>query len=235
MDITRDISSVTVVVEDLDRALAFYRDVLGCEVRTDTEPFPGVRMVEVAPPGSAVGVALLTREGGLPLGVRYWIDDADLAHRELREAGVHLHEEVLRLEGMPPMFTFDDSEGNTVILLERDQASAAVTDVVACLPVSDLDRAAEFYRAVLGREPDARPMPGLAEWHDRSGSLQVTLDERRAGGGLVTITVTDLRRTAADLAAAGVELEVREGTAVAGFASVEDPDGNLLTLVQAAG
>ncbi|WP_151523330.1 VOC family protein [Serinicoccus kebangsaanensis] len=128
MDITRDIYSVTVVVEDLDRALAFYRDVLGCEVRMDAEPFPGSRLVEVAPPGSAVGIALLTRDSGLPLGVRYWTDDAERAHQALREAGVEPHQEVLRLDGMPPMFTLDDSEGNTVILLERPRPESSAGD-----------------------------------------------------------------------------------------------------------
>ncbi|WP_158068535.1 VOC family protein [Serinicoccus sp. CUA-874] len=107
------------------------------------------------------------------------------------------------------MFTFDDSEGNTVIVLE-------------------------FYRAVRGREPDASLMPGLAEWHVGGGALQVTVDGRRSGGGLVTLQVTDLGPTVAALSDRGVEVRAQEGTAVAGFASLDDPDGNLVTLVQTA-
>ena len=124
MTIVEDLYSVTVVVEDQDRALAFYRDVLGCRVRMDVELFPGSRLVEVVPPGSAVGIALLTRNGGLPLGVRYWTDDADRAHRELRVAGVEPDGDVLRLDGMPPMFTLRDPDGNTVVVLERQPRSS---------------------------------------------------------------------------------------------------------------
>ncbi|WP_442852443.1 VOC family protein [Nocardioides sp. Iso805N] len=47
---TTKVLSVTVPVPDQDRALAFYRDVLGCEVRYDGEPWPGARMIEVVPP-----------------------------------------------------------------------------------------------------------------------------------------------------------------------------------------
>lgn len=107
------------------------------------------------------------------------------------------------------MFTFDDSEGNTVIVLE-------------------------FYRAVLGREPDASLMPGLAEWHVGGGALQVTVDERHSGGGLVTLQVTDLGPTVAALSDRGVEVRAQEGAPVAGFAFPDDPDGNLVRLVQTA-
>ncbi len=118
MGITTRILSVTVEVTDQDRALAFYRDVLGCEVRTDVEIWPGARLVEVAPPGSPVVLALLTRASGLPLGVRYVTDDAEQAHRALAGAGATPHQEVLYTDVAPPMFTAPDPDGNTVILIQ---------------------------------------------------------------------------------------------------------------------
>ena len=118
------------------------------------------------------------------------------------------------------MFTFD-SDGNTVIVLERAaRTGASVAAVLACVPVRDLDVATEFYRVVLGRGPDASPMPGLAGWH--------------VGGGLVTLQVTDLGPTVAALSDRGVEVRAQEGAPVAGFAFPDDPDGNLVTLVQTA-
>jgi catechol 2,3-dioxygenase-like lactoylglutathione lyase family enzyme len=42
---------VSIPVADQDRALAFYAEVLGCELRTDIEVWPGARLVEVVPPG----------------------------------------------------------------------------------------------------------------------------------------------------------------------------------------
>ncbi len=118
MGTTTRILSVTVEVTDQDRALAYYRDVLGCEVRADVEIWPGARWVEVAPPGSPVGVALLTRESGLPLGVRYGTADAEAAHRALAAAGVAPHQEVLVTDFAPPMFTAPDPDGNTVVLIQ---------------------------------------------------------------------------------------------------------------------
>ena len=124
MSMTTRITSVTVEVADQDRALAFYRDVLGCEVRADVEVWPGARWLEVAPPGSQVGIALLTRASGLPLGVRYGTADADDAHERLVGAGVQPHQDVLRTDYAPPMFTLADPDGNTVVLIE-DQADPA--------------------------------------------------------------------------------------------------------------
>ncbi|GAB7193069.1 VOC family protein [Kineococcus sp. NUM-3379] len=122
MSIVTRVTSVSVEVPDQDEALTFYRDVLGCEVRADVEIWPGARWVEVAPPGSPVGIALLTRDGGLPIGVRYATDDADRAHRALTAAGSAPHQEVLHTDFAPPMFTLDDPHGNTVILIQEDDA-----------------------------------------------------------------------------------------------------------------
>lgn len=118
MSIVNDLYSVTVEVTDTDRALAFYRDVLGCEVRFDVEVWPGARLVEVVPPGTSVPVALITRDSGLPIGVRYLVESADAAHEALVAAGIQPHTDVLHLDGAPPMFTCSDTEGNTVILME---------------------------------------------------------------------------------------------------------------------
>ena len=112
------INLASVFVDDQDRALTFYRDVLGCEVRTDIEVWPGARLVEVVPPGSDVAIALLTRESGLPIGVRYVTEDAEEAHRALTAAGVTPHQPVLYTDFAPPMFTLDDPDGNTIILIE---------------------------------------------------------------------------------------------------------------------
>lgn len=44
---------VVLPVADVDRARAFYRDVLGFTVDVDQEVAPGVRIVQLTPPGSA--------------------------------------------------------------------------------------------------------------------------------------------------------------------------------------
>lgn len=119
MTITTRVISVTVPVADQDRALEFYRDVLGCEVTTDTEAWPGARIVEVVPPGSSVGIVLLPADSEIPLAVRLGTGDAGAAHARLRQAGVTLHNEApITLAGGSPMFFFDDPFGNGLVYIE---------------------------------------------------------------------------------------------------------------------
>lgn len=93
--------------------------VLGCELRTDLEVWPGARLVEVVPPGSDVALLLLPPDSQIPLAVRLGTTDAAAAHATLREAGATVHnEEVLHMDGVPPMFLFADADGNALAYLE---------------------------------------------------------------------------------------------------------------------
>lgn len=108
-----------VVVADLDAAVDFYVGDLGMEVRRDVEMGPGVRWVEVAPPGAATTLALLAADGGVPPGIRLGTADADATHARLRERGADVDAEVLRMGDVaPPMFTVRDPDGNVLVLVE---------------------------------------------------------------------------------------------------------------------
>ena len=96
-------------------------------MRTDTAYGEGSRWVEVAPPGADTTVALTQpREGDsmpAPNTVRTVIsfatDDVDADHAQLRERGVDVDEEVMRMGGpVPPMFFFRDPDGNEFIIVE---------------------------------------------------------------------------------------------------------------------
>jgi hypothetical protein len=100
--------------------LAFYVDTLGCQLRADVELWPGARWVEVVPAGSDVSTALLTADGGIPIGVRLGTQDADAAHRVLTSAGATVNQDVLRLDCAPPMFTFQDPDNNLLVLIEDE-------------------------------------------------------------------------------------------------------------------
>ena len=119
MTMTTRVLSVSVPVADQDAALRFYTEVLGCELQTDVEVWPGARLIEVVPPGSSVALVLLPHDSQIPIAVRLGTSDAKAAHDRIREAGVTLHnEELVMMEGVPPMFSFTDPDGNGLVYLE---------------------------------------------------------------------------------------------------------------------
>jgi catechol 2,3-dioxygenase-like lactoylglutathione lyase family enzyme len=59
---------LSIPVSDQDRAKAFYVDVLGLEVVSDTEMGPNMRWVMLRPPGSATAVTLVTWFDTMPAG-----------------------------------------------------------------------------------------------------------------------------------------------------------------------
>lgn len=109
------------------------------------------------------------------------------------------------------------------------QASA----VLAALPSSNMSRTEAFFERLIGRPVDERPMPVLAQWSWGSSTLQIVDDAQRAGGGLATIIVPDMRAALDGARARGVSIDSSDGTVVASVAVIEDPDGNQLTIVQA--
>ena len=115
--ITR-IGTVLVPVSDQDRALRFFVDTLGFEIRIDGVFGGGERWIEVAPLNAATTIALVDSEA---TEVSFATDDAEAAHAELLARGVDADAEILRLgEGVPPMFTFRDADGNRYRVVERD-------------------------------------------------------------------------------------------------------------------
>jgi catechol 2,3-dioxygenase-like lactoylglutathione lyase family enzyme len=120
MNVTQ-VGTVIVPVSDQDSALEFYVGTLGFEKRLDGPFGDGGRWIEVAPPGAATTIALVLTRDGEPAGVEVSLTtrDADADHAALRANGIDADETVLRWEGVPPMFTFRDPEGNRFRMVER--------------------------------------------------------------------------------------------------------------------
>ena len=116
-----DVRTVGVPVSDQDQALDFYVETLGFQTRLDAPIGDGQRWIEVAPPGAATTIALVATRSGVPTGVetgiRFTTADADADHAYLRARGVDA-DEVLRWEGVPPMFYFRDPDGNRLVIVE---------------------------------------------------------------------------------------------------------------------
>ncbi|WP_069387262.1 VOC family protein [Cellulosimicrobium cellulans] len=114
------VHTVAVPVTDQDRALAFYTGTLSLEVRMDGELQEGFRWIEVAPPGATTSLALVRADGrptGVDTGIRLLTSDAAADHEALVAAGADV-DELLRWEGVPPMFSLRDVDGNALYVME---------------------------------------------------------------------------------------------------------------------
>jgi catechol 2,3-dioxygenase-like lactoylglutathione lyase family enzyme len=125
---------VMIPTTDQARSLAFYES-LGFEVRADFPWDEGHRWIEVYPPGTSTGLALVPA-GPDPVGIRTGIilntSDIDAALIRMKELGVDVDTEVARAgspvkvrlgaveraEPEPPMFWFRDPDGNQLLLVQ---------------------------------------------------------------------------------------------------------------------
>jgi catechol 2,3-dioxygenase-like lactoylglutathione lyase family enzyme len=114
--------TVAVPVTDQDRALAFYVDTLGFEKRLEFPMGEGARWIEIAPTGAATTIALVPASPESPVGgatgIRLTTSDAAADHATLRAGGVDA-DDMLRWEGVPPMFAFRDQDGNELVIVEQ--------------------------------------------------------------------------------------------------------------------
>ena len=113
------IGTVGIPVQDQERALVFYRDTLGFEIRMDASYGPD-RWIELAPHGGATSIALVQAKGdlaaGIDTGIRLTTADAAADHEALRAAGISTAD----LIPYPvPMFVLRDPDGNRLYLVER--------------------------------------------------------------------------------------------------------------------
>ena len=135
MEIT--VSTCFVLVHDPDLALAFYRDALGLELRTDVarDPFRWITVGAASQPG--VGVVLTNYLNGSPAdndslaalvakgamnGVYFRADDLDAAFAKVRASGAEIVQEPTNQPWGTRDFAVRDPSGN---LVRIDQPPAA--------------------------------------------------------------------------------------------------------------
>lgn len=107
---------------------------------------------------------------------------------------------------------------------QRLLAQATVTDVAA---------AEEWYGRLFEREPDARPMPGLIEYHlDDRFAVQVWEEPDRAGRASIMLVIDDLGAAAARLTDAGLDHGGIQDGGGGRLLTITDPDGTRLVLFE---
>ena len=125
----REIDHVVLRVADLDRALAFYRDVLGCSVERIVESLglwqlrAGRAMIDLVPVSGRLGA-----EGGAPPGregrnvdhvclrIDPWDDAAIRAHLARHGVAAGATESRVGAEGTGPSIYIHDPDGNVIEL-----------------------------------------------------------------------------------------------------------------------
>jgi catechol 2,3-dioxygenase-like lactoylglutathione lyase family enzyme len=134
----RQVGTVFVPVADQDRALKFYVDKLGFEKRADFRYGEDSRWIEVAPPGAANTIALVSPSEGKAAGgnqtyCAFATEDIKADHETLRARGVDVDADIAckgkRRSGLvsmdvtigdpvPPQFFFRDIDGNRFLIVE---------------------------------------------------------------------------------------------------------------------
>ena len=125
------INVTSVLVDDQDKALKFYTDVLGFDKKEDV-PVGEYKWLTVVSPEEPEGTELLLEpdahpaagpfkqalvEDGIPF-TSFAVDNVHREYERLREVGVHFTQEPLEMEGVT-MAVFDDTCGNLIQIVEQ--------------------------------------------------------------------------------------------------------------------
>jgi predicted enzyme related to lactoylglutathione lyase len=110
----------------------------------------------------------------------------------------------------------------------------SIRNVLASVPVRDVNAAARWYEELLGRKADSRPMREVAEWKfDGGGWLQVYELAERAGGGSLTLAVSSIEEEARRLEQLGIDTSDRSSSPKVETLMITDPDGNHIAFAEA--
>lgn len=118
---------VPIAVRDVDRAKRFYVESLGFTADVDVSPAPGVRVVQVTPPGSGcsigfgAGLAAYEGEPGSTRALHLVVEDIARAREELLGRQVQIGE-IMDAGGGVKYAGFADPDGNTMVLQELPKA-----------------------------------------------------------------------------------------------------------------
>lgn len=123
------VGTVSVFVSDQQRAKTFYTEMLGFELRTDAELYPGAkaRWIAVAPKGATTEVILYLPDEnwshyeqvvGKAQSLTLDVSDMAAVHADLKAKGVTFTQEP-DVQPWGTYATIQDSEGNQILLVEQ--------------------------------------------------------------------------------------------------------------------
>jgi catechol 2,3-dioxygenase-like lactoylglutathione lyase family enzyme len=121
------IELIPLAVQDVDRSVDFYGNRLGWDVDHDRTVAPGLRFVQVTPPGSACSICFGLGLEMMPTGssqyIQVVVEDADAALAHLRERGLEC--EGVDEQAWGRFVHFADPDGNRWALQQLPQPPAS--------------------------------------------------------------------------------------------------------------
>ena len=111
-----------------------------------------------------------------------------------------------------------------------------IRNALASIAVKDLSAAVAWYQRVLGKPPDSRPTPELAEWaFEDGGRLQLYALPERAGSGSVTLVVSSIADQVANIQMLAIDTGQQSTSDTVKTLMIADPDGNHIAFAEAIG
>jgi catechol 2,3-dioxygenase-like lactoylglutathione lyase family enzyme len=111
---------IQVPVTDVDKAKAFYAEQLGFALDHDVEYIPGMRVVQLTPPGSAASIVIGTGMTSMPPGslegLQLVVPDMASTRAELLERGAEIS--AVQDMGGVAFAYFSDPDGNRWVIQE---------------------------------------------------------------------------------------------------------------------
>ena len=111
---------VQVPVADVDKAKSFYTDRLGFVLDHDVEYIPGIRVVQLTPPGSAASIVIGTGMTSMPPGslegLQLVVPDMASTRAELLRRGAEISD-IQDIGGIAFAY-FNDPDGNRWVIQE---------------------------------------------------------------------------------------------------------------------
>ena len=119
MKVVDKITMIHLLVRDMDKAKAFYTDVLGFEATGDTK-WDG-RSVFVIPPGGGTYIALNTMSEEIKPGIGKMFlstPDVEAAYKKIKAKGVKPNSEIMPYPPGGRFFSVNDPDGNFLFILQ---------------------------------------------------------------------------------------------------------------------
>lgn len=108
-----------------------------------------------------------------------------------------------------------------------------VQGVYACASVADFEGAVSWYSKFMGRGPDDRPMPVMAQWRNMGAAgLQLWHDPEHSAHSRMTIVVPTMSDERERLRSVGIELGEELAGNFGKVVQMIDPEGNRIALTE---